>query len=165
MQARTHVENARALMPDAPTLEEISRVSRTASDTISTVDGIIRQFDYTRVYELLANVASNVGPSEITSTILVGLASIATGVAAGKYVARYWGRRGRPNFIDRWIENTRFRHDRAYFVANLDKELSPEMYETARQHFEKKRGAKGEAGSGNETPETAPINPSPKRRP
>jgi len=118
-------------------IESIEIGKDQAIETAGPVIDTLKQVDINPILEALHNLADNVAPDEIWYTLGVAAASLGTAYLASQYVRGFWGRRGRPGMVARFIQKRGIKKFRDYYIQHPEKIAGDEAINVIGEHFAK----------------------------
>lgn len=98
-------------------------------DTAGPAIDALKDVDLNPVLQALYNLADNVAPDEIIQTLGIAAGCVATAYIASQYLGGYWGRRGRPNFVSRFIQRKGLKRYKEYFTEHPEEIAGEEAVE------------------------------------
>ena len=85
-------------------VESLNEGKSQIQETIEPAMEVLKDVDLNPIIQIGQNFLDNMAPDEISQTIGIGAAALTAGYLGTQYVRSYWGRRGRPGIISRWIQ-------------------------------------------------------------
>ena len=115
--------------------ESIKDGGEQLQETAQPVVDALKEVDLNPVMNSLYNLADNVAPDEIVQTLGIAAACVLTGYASSQYIRGYWGRRGRPGIVSRFIQKRGLRRFKDYYARHPDKIAGEGGLEAFKQHL------------------------------
>jgi len=95
----------------------------------------LKDVDLNPILQALYNLADNVAPDEFWQTLGIATGCVTTAYLASQYLGGYWGRRGRPGIVARFVQRKGLSKYRDYFTKNPEEIAGKEAVEIIKNNL------------------------------